>query len=190
MKVLLVSPKSTVWNSRKHLPLGLGYLGAVLEGAGHTVTIYDAVVEEESIQDVLDGEMYDLVGITSVGWRTDTRLEVYRQVGRWLADHTPLQATVGTLEVGIIGYHAQRTMVGFAGLIQPDVARQLAVSTTYQDSAAWAIQTYRPDYVVLHGGTFDAIAGSDWFRAGYEFVRDFAGSGTLWMKLYRRSATP
>jgi hypothetical protein len=131
-----------------------------------------------------------LVGITSVGWRTDTRLEVYRQVGHWLADHTPLQATVGTLEVGIIGYHAQRTMVGFAGLIQPDVARQLAVSTTYQDSATWAIQTYRPDYVALPGGTFDAIAGSDWFRASYEFVRDFAGSGTLWMKLYRRSATP
>jgi radical SAM superfamily enzyme YgiQ (UPF0313 family) len=65
MKVLLVSPKSSVWNSRKHLPLGLGYLAAALEGAGHTVTIYDAVVEEVSIQDVLDGERYDLVGITS-----------------------------------------------------------------------------------------------------------------------------
>jgi len=65
MKVLLVSPKSNVWNSRKHLPLGLGYLAAMLEGAGHTVTIYDAVVVEESIRDVLDGERYDLVGVTS-----------------------------------------------------------------------------------------------------------------------------
>jgi len=66
MRVLLVSPKSTAWESRKHLPLGLGYLGAVLERAGHQVQVYDAVVETEPLGQVLDRGKFDLVGVTAV----------------------------------------------------------------------------------------------------------------------------
>ncbi len=65
MKILLVSPISKVWSSRKHIPLGLGYLAAVLEGAGYEVAIYDAVVEEEPLADVLNRERFDVVGISS-----------------------------------------------------------------------------------------------------------------------------
>jgi len=66
MRILLVGPKSTVWSSRKHIPLGLGYLAAVLEGAGHEVEIYDAVVETEPLGPVLDRGKFDLVGVTAV----------------------------------------------------------------------------------------------------------------------------
>ncbi len=66
MRILLVSPKSTVWSSRKHIPLGLGYLAAVLEGAGHEVEIYDAVVETEPLGRLLDRGKFDLVGVTAV----------------------------------------------------------------------------------------------------------------------------
>ncbi len=66
MRILLVGPKSTVWSSRKHIPLGLGYLAAVLEGAGHEVEIYDAVVEMEPLGRVLDRGKFDLVGVTAV----------------------------------------------------------------------------------------------------------------------------
>jgi len=66
MRILLVGPRSTVWSSRKHIPLGLGYLAAVLEGAGHEVEIYDAVVETEPLDRLLDGGKFDLAGITAV----------------------------------------------------------------------------------------------------------------------------
>jgi anaerobic magnesium-protoporphyrin IX monomethyl ester cyclase len=69
--VLLVGPKSSVWTSPELLPLGLAYLAAMLERAGHTVRIYDAVAEDEPLEAVLDqassaGRPYDLVGVTAV----------------------------------------------------------------------------------------------------------------------------
>jgi hypothetical protein len=39
MRILLVSPESKTWSSRKHIPLGLGYLAAVLEKEGHQVLL-------------------------------------------------------------------------------------------------------------------------------------------------------
>jgi anaerobic magnesium-protoporphyrin IX monomethyl ester cyclase len=65
VRVLLISPISKVWSSRKHIPLGLGYLAAVLEQAGHQVQIYDAVVEDEPLGDVLDRAKFEVVGISS-----------------------------------------------------------------------------------------------------------------------------
>ena len=50
MRVLLVSPKSGVWNSRMHIHMGLGYLAGALIAAGYDdVTIFDAEVEEETL---------------------------------------------------------------------------------------------------------------------------------------------
>jgi anaerobic magnesium-protoporphyrin IX monomethyl ester cyclase len=65
VKVVLASPESKTWSSRKHIPLGLGYLGAVLEEEGHQVQLWDGAVEEESLGVLLDGGHFDLVGITS-----------------------------------------------------------------------------------------------------------------------------
>ena len=66
MKILLVSPKSTVWSSRKHIHMGLGYLAGALLSAGYeNVTLFDAEVEDESISTHLARERYDIVGISS-----------------------------------------------------------------------------------------------------------------------------
>ncbi|MEW5870920.1 MAG: hypothetical protein AB1894_16725 [Chloroflexota bacterium] len=81
-------------------------------------------------------------------------LPFYRSIGEWLNAHTPPDARVGMLEVGIIGYYAQRPVIDFAGLIQPDVAAQMNPSTTYQDAALWAVHQYQPEYVVLHANAF------------------------------------
>jgi hypothetical protein len=97
----------------------------------------------------------------------DTRLAIYRAAGDWLRQMTPAAATVGTLEVGIIGYYSERPMVDFAGLIQPEVARQLSPASSYEVSAAWAVNTYRPDYIVVdpadygYSGTINIYA-CDW----------------------------
>jgi hypothetical protein len=129
-------------------------------------------------------------GVIWASWRDDPRLEVYTEIGQWLEANTPPQASVGALEVGIIGYYARRTMIDFAGLIQPDVARRFTSTTTYQESTAWAIQTYQPDYVVLHAEAFAAVSGSDWFQTTYHPVRDFADTKAQWLTLYRRSEIP
>ncbi|HSJ55871.1 MAG TPA: radical SAM protein [Anaerolineae bacterium] len=66
MKVLLVSPKSSVWNSRKHIHMGLGYLAGSLLAAGYDdVTLFDAEVEDETIDAHLARTRYDVVGISS-----------------------------------------------------------------------------------------------------------------------------
>jgi hypothetical protein len=134
-------------------------------------------------------------GLVWAGWRSDPRLGLYTEIGQWLAVHTPVDATVGALEVGIIGYHAQRPVVDFAGLVQPEVARGFTASSTYQDSATWAIQAYRPDYVLLHRDLFATVAESEWFGAAYQPTREFMNGwaepgnpyGGLRLTLYRRS---
>ncbi|MFQ5615853.1 MAG: hypothetical protein ACE5GO_05270 [Anaerolineales bacterium] len=88
----------------------------------------------------------------------DERYLAYRTVGEWLAENTLPGASIGMLEVGIIGYYARpRPMVDFAGLIQPEVALQFTPQATYQDAALWAVDEYQPDYLVLHNGLFPRL---------------------------------
>jgi len=66
MKVLLASPESGVWSSRKHIPLGLGYLAAVLREAGHPVAIYDAAIETEPLETVVRRGGYEVLAVSAV----------------------------------------------------------------------------------------------------------------------------
>jgi hypothetical protein len=70
-------------------------------------------------------------------------LEIYAEAGRWLKANTAQHASVGATEVGIIGYHSQRRMIDFAGLIQPDVAEHAA-----RLDNLWVLEQYKPDYIV------------------------------------------
>jgi hypothetical protein len=121
---------------------------------------------------------------------TDPRLAVYRNIGRWLASNTPPTSNVGALEVGIIGYYARRPMIDFAGLVQPDVALRFTPTYTYQDSAAWAVENYRPDYVILQRDAFSSLIQTPSFQDGYLPVQDFTNGGSLWLTLYRRDSSP
>jgi len=125
-------------------------------------------------------------GLAPMAWRSDPRLGPYRRAGEWLAAHTPPEASVGALEVGIIGYYAERPMVDFAGLIQPQIARRLAAAGTYQGSAEWAIRTYRPDYVVLYPEAFPGLVAGQEFRSAYVPTRTFASQESWWLTVYRR----
>jgi len=98
-----------------------------------------------------------LKGLRHLYRHPDPRARVYRKVGLWLMESTPPCASVGTLEVGIIGYYAQRRMVDFAGLVQPDVAQQMRQETTYQDTASWSLRQYEPTYLVLNPDWFPKL---------------------------------
>lgn len=89
----------------------------------------------------------------------DPRYKIYRAVGEWLQANTLPGAAAGMLEVGVIGYYAHRPVVDFAGLIQPAVAAQLQRDTTYDDAAFWAVNHYRPDYLVLFPNVFPRLEG-------------------------------
>ncbi len=128
-----------------------------------------------------------VVQLFAVVWFEDPRVEVYGEIGHWLRRHSDPEASVGTLEAGVIGYYGERTMIDFAGLIQPEVAQRLGPSSTYQDSAAWAIQRYWPDYVLLQSNSFAVVTLSDWFSVNYQPVRAFASQQDLRLDLYARS---
>ncbi len=70
MRVLLVNPESEVWSSRKHIPLGLGYLASSLRENGHEPEIFDMAVEDIPLARRLEeaeesGRPFHLVGITA-----------------------------------------------------------------------------------------------------------------------------
>ena len=67
MKILLASPESGVWNSRKHIHMGLGYLAGALLAHGYQVDIWDAAVEEEieTLDQRLARDPYDVAGISA-----------------------------------------------------------------------------------------------------------------------------
>lgn len=90
-------------------------------------------------------------------YSSDERFFAYKAVGDWLDQHTTANATVGALEVGIIGYYSHRPMVDFAGLIQPQVAAQFNKDANYEDAAIWAVDHYKPDYLVVHDGILQRL---------------------------------
>jgi hypothetical protein len=118
--------------------------------------------------------IFQVRGLWRLRQNPDQRYGIYRALGEWLEINTPPQASVGALEVGIIGYYAKRPMVDFAGLIQPEVARQLTENATYEDAALWATEYYHPDYLVLFSGEYPRL------EAGYvaeycQLIRTFEG---------------
>ncbi|MBC8492569.1 MAG: hypothetical protein H8D43_02195 [Chloroflexi bacterium] len=101
----------------------------------------------------------------------DGRTRVYREVGVWLAESAPPEASIGAVEIGIIGYYSNRRVIDFAGLLQPEVIDHLG---TYEQGAIWATRVYSPTYVVANPGWFPKLFGSDWFQKAYSPVREFS----------------
>lgn len=86
--------------------------------------------------------------------REDPRIQIYRETGLWLQQNTPTDSSVGALEIGLIGYYSQRKMIDFAGLLQPIIAQRLVGERDYESGAIFAVETYKPDYIVLHQDLF------------------------------------
>jgi len=116
-----------------------------------------------------------ITGLLDLARRSDPRYQIYKAAGEWINNNTPSSASLGTLEAGIIGFYADRPLIGFAGLIQPDVASQLKKESTYQDSAIWAVEQYQPDNLVLQKGNFPALEGG--YAARYcQVVKGLSGA--------------
>jgi len=116
--------------------------------------------------------------------------QAYESLGRWFAQHTPARASVGYLEIGIMGYHARRTVIDPLGLVNPSVAPHVA-----QRDFLWAYREYRPDYIVYNPVFFPELLGivrdQPWFKAEYQPVtRLDSGRGAEFpLTIYRRTST-
>jgi hypothetical protein len=84
----------------------------------------------------------------------DERYSIYKAIGKWIRMNTDSQDKIGSLEVGIIGYYAERNMVDYSGLIQPEIAEVLKQSSTYETSILWGTQRYKPDYIIVNPDMF------------------------------------
>jgi hypothetical protein len=94
--------------------------------------------------------IYQGIDLSNISKTPDSRYFIYRSIGEWLNNNTDKYDRIGALEIGIIGYYAKNPIVDFAGLIQPNVAKQMHADSTYEDTARWAIMTYKPSYIVLN----------------------------------------
>jgi hypothetical protein len=83
-------------------------------------------------------------------------------VGRWIARHTHPTANLATIDIGYLGYEAQRQIIDIVGLAQPDVAQHIG-----QGDFGYAIRHYQPDMVLIGALWLPEVQDTDWFQQKY-----------------------
>jgi hypothetical protein len=73
--------------------------------------------------------------------------------GRWLGEHTPPDATIGTVAIGAIGFFSERTLVDPHGIVDPTVAhRRQELGHGMSGHEKYDVQrvlSRRPDYILV-----------------------------------------
>ena len=80
--------------------------------------------------------------------RTSERHAAYRDLARWLNDHTDPSAAVAYHEIGYLGYYTDNRIVDLVGLVSPDITPHVAVGDFA--SGFWDA---RPEYLVYPEGS-------------------------------------
>jgi hypothetical protein len=109
----------------------------------------------------------------------------YHAIGQWFAANTTPDASIATIEIGIVGYHSRRPIVDTMGLISPGMTdHQLG----WVETLVYALNTYQPDYaLVLPNTAWDALAQRWWFTDNYEPVQQIRGA-QIYKRLPRQPA--
>jgi hypothetical protein len=98
---------------------------------------------------------------TKMGAHTAT----YVEVGEWLRDHTPQDSSVVTIEIGVIGFYSDRTIVDTMGLVSPGMLGHLE---GWSQTLRFAVNHYWPDYaVVLKKTAWSGLIREPWFKEAY-----------------------
>jgi hypothetical protein len=101
----------------------------------------------------------------------------YANLGRWIDANTPASATIGYMEIGIVGFYAKRTLIDALGLVNPGVAEHVA-----QRDVWWAFRHHRPDYIII----LMDVPEEPWFKAEYRFVAELDSARHVPLRVYRR----
>ena len=155
------------------LIVGGGVLGAALAGRRRGGNVgQQGLVWGSILVLLLAGAPFLLASMNGRRLEPVPRYRLYMQVGDWLAQNTPPEVSVGAEEVGLLGYHSQRRIIDFVGLIQPEIAPRRAAGDNL-----WAVQTYSPDYIVAFPPWLAAVGGDPWVRERYSTLRTFEVPG-------------
>jgi arabinofuranosyltransferase len=94
-----------------------------------------------------------MYGFKVFGYITpDKKTKCYENIGKWLKNNTPIDATVAVEDMGIMGYYSKRKIIDLSGLATPEVVKHYA-----QGDLFWGITHYQPDYLVIHDNKHIAI---------------------------------
>lgn len=78
-------------------------------------------------------------------WESGYKNEAYIQMGKWLKANTPENSSVAMVEVGTVGWYADRRIIDILGLTNPHNADYIAKG----DVHSWP-KHYQPDYILCH----------------------------------------
>ena len=95
------------------------------------------------------------------------RFGEYEVTAAWLEKNTRRSATVAATEIGVIGWHLDRPIVDYLGLLDERAIDELED----RDVTSWLERT-RPDFWVLHDPLwhFEAATATDFFHDRYAVV--------------------
>jgi hypothetical protein len=84
--------------------------------------------------------------------------------GRWFDEHAPADASIGTPDIGAIGYFGRRSVVDFAGLVTPEMVRFLQREPQHEAIAAFRFAAFaRPEFIVDRDSSeFSLLRRSPW----------------------------
>ncbi len=116
------------------------------------------------------------------------RVATYVKVGQWLRQHAAPDSSVATIEIGVIGFYSDLTIVDPMGLVSPDMVGHL---DSWLQTLQYALNHYWPDYAVsLKGTAWGGVVGQPWFTEAYALtaeVENLANPDAP-VRIYRRRA--
>jgi arabinofuranosyltransferase len=80
-----------------------------------------------------------------ISFREGGRNEAYASIGGWIKDNTPAKATIAMVEIGTVGWYADRRVIDILGLVNKYNAGYIAKGDLY----GW-LYRYQPDYILRH----------------------------------------
>ena len=80
-----------------------------------------------------------------VSFQERGRVETYANIGVWISQNTSRDASVGLVEIGTVGWYANRKIIDILGLVNKYNADYIAKRNLY----GW-LSHYQPDYILRH----------------------------------------
>ncbi len=115
--------------------------------------------------------------------RRHPQLHPYHPTGQWLAAHADPEATIASIEIGVIGYHVPNPILDTMGLVSPQMRPFL---TGWSDTLVAAVTQFWPEYVVtLPRTAWEHVEPLWWFQAHYHHQADFD-----YVHIYRLQTRP
>ncbi len=80
-----------------------------------------------------------------VSFKERGRIEAYARIGSWIERNTAANASIATVEIGTVGWYANRNIIDILGLVNKYNAEYISKGDQY----AW-LSHYQPDYILSH----------------------------------------